>query len=353
MIINSLQLYNFRNYENLSLHFGKGLNVIVGPNGSGKTNIVEAIDMLSFGYSFRTRDYRLLIKNDKEKAKIVGSVALPAKNELEIVMSKQTKLISLNNKVLKRSSELAALVDVSTFTPGDVFFFDKEPAVRRKFLNERISKKDIGYLNSIIEYEKLLKERTALLKNNGEDSLLDAVDTQLSIRAQKIVERRLKLVSRLQIVINNLLKSLTNEKFSIKLSIYNSLGSNYEYQKAFLKRLKENREKDRISMGTTIGPHRDDLKAVFNGNDVKNYASQGQKRIIALAMKMAPYFEEEDVNKKPIIILDDVLSELDEIHQEKLINLLNTMKQVFITTTIYNNYATAIYNVENGSVTRR
>lgn len=353
MIVTNLELYNFRNYDQVHLQFVKGLNVLVGTNGSGKTNIVEAIDMLSLGYSFRSRDFSILIKQNKEKAKIDATLALPQKCSEEILFSKKSKMISINGKNLNKVSQLAGIVDVSTFLPEDVFFFDKEPANRRRFLNERISKKDKSYLQDVIDFEKILKERNAMLKLNSDQAAFGVIDEQISTRAANIVEKRTKLVNRLQIVINDVLKKLTNDKISLNLVYDNTVGTNYDYKKVYLSKLKSLKEKELILQSTTIGPHRDDLKAYLKGKEVKTYASQGQKRLIAIALRLATYYSEEDYNKKPIIILDDVLSELDEMHQENLISLLNTMKQVFITTTQYENYANAIFMVNDGKVTRR
>lgn len=353
MVITNLNLYSFRNHQSLEATFVKGLNVLVGPNGAGKTNIVEAIHMLGFASSFRTRDSAVIVKKEQAKAHIEATINLPHKAVVEFDITAKSKIITVNGKILRKTSELNRLFNLTTFMPEDVFFFDREPKNRRKFLDERISKDSELYLMGLIAYEKLLKERNALLKNESQDERLTIVTEQLVKEAEKIVLERQKYTKRLETVLNKVMGQLNTTTMMVTLKYLPSLKPGARFKEEALKLFKESEKREKVLQTTTLGPHRDDLTATLLGKDVKDHASQGQKRLIAICLKIAPYFIELDANKKPVVILDDVLSELDDKHQERLIDLLNTMNQAFVTTTKYENYAAAIYDVSAGAINRR
>lgn len=353
MVITNLNLYSFRNHQSLEATFVKGLNVLVGPNGVGKTNIVEAIHMLGFASSFRTRDSAVIVQKEKTKAHIEATLNLPHKATVEFDLSPKVRIITVNGKILRKTSELTNLFNLSTFVPEDVLFFDREPKNRRRFLDERISKESELYLIALINYEKLLKERNLLLKNNSDEGRLIIVTEQLIKEAEKIVQERAKYVKKIENALNKVVTQLSSQVKTVTLHYLPSIRPGKDFKEIAHKQFLELKEKEKVLQTTTIGPHRDDLSATLFNKDVKDHASQGQKRLIMIAMKMAPYFMETEPSKKPVIILDDVLSELDEEHQQRLIELLNTMNQVFITTTKYDNYAAAIYDVTAGQITRR
>lgn len=353
MTVTQLNLHNFRNHECIETSFVKGLNVLVGPNGAGKTNIVEAIHMLAFASSFRSRDGEVIVQKGKAKAHIEAILNLPQKSVVEFGITAKGKIITVNGKILRKTSELNKLLNITTFVPEDVFFFDREPKNRRRFLDERISKESEQYLAALIDYEKLLKERNALLKINGAEERLDIVTRELVRVAEKIVLERQKYAKKLESVVNKVLGEIGSKPLVIALNYVPSLKPSKNFSESALKAFVELKEKEKILQTTTLGPHRDDLSATLLGKDVKDHASQGQKRMVAIALKIAPYFVETDPLRKPIIILDDVLSELDEKHQERLLDLLNRVGQAFITTTKYENYAAAIYDVSADAITRR
>jgi DNA replication and repair protein RecF len=353
MNVTQLNLHNFRNHTAVEVSFVKGLNVLVGPNGAGKTNIVEAIHMLAFASSFRSKDGDVIVQKGKPKAHIEAVLNLPQKSTVEFEISGKGKVITVNGKILRKTSELNNLLNITTFVPEDVFFFDREPKNRRRFLDERISKENEQYLSSLITYEKLLKERNALLKLNDAEERLEIVTRELVKTAEKIVLERQKYAKKLESVVNRVIGEIAFKPMVVALNYVPSLKPLKNFQETALKMFEELKTKERVLQTTTIGPHRDDLTATLLGKDVKDHASQGQKRIVAIALKIAPYFVEVDPLRKPIIILDDVLSELDEKHQERLLDLLNRVGQAFITTTKYENYAAAIYDVSAGEITRR
>ncbi|MFA7449520.1 MAG: DNA replication and repair protein RecF [Bacilli bacterium] len=353
MLISNLELLDYRNYPKLSAIFTSGLNVIIGDNGVGKTNIVEAIDLFGFAKSFRTNETKNLIRQGTKKAIIVATIHTPSRTEIQIELQERSKRVLVNGKVIPKLSHLSRYVSCTTFQPEDVLFFDDAPAKRRRFIDTNIVRQDEVYLAALSRYEKLLKERNALLKQENSEELLKLIDTPFLEEAAIVVAKRMTYIKDLADSVNKILKELTNEFLNLKLQYSSSFGSKETILKSGRKVLESVRQREKALESTTLGPHRDDLIAILNGRNVKEHASQGQKRLIAIALTLAPYFMEKEDHKKPIIILDDVLSELDENHQERLINLLLKCKQSFITATRYDNHAHAIYEVTDTKEIRR
>lgn len=353
MHISNLELLNFRNYPKLSVIFTSGLNVIVGRNGVGKTNIVEAIDLFGFAKSFRTNDTKALIRYAEAKAIITATIHVPNRTEISIELAPRSKKVTVNGKLLTKLSHLSRYVSCTTFQPEDVLFFDDSPQRRRKFIDTNIVRTDEVYLAAISRYEKLLKERNALLKTEQAEQMLALIDEPFTKEASVIIEKRDKFVKLLTRHVNDILKTLSNDRLNVRFVYTSSFGSAENVASNGIAMLQKVRQREMVLESTTIGPHRDDLTAILNGHDVKESASQGQKRLIAIALALAPYFMEKVDYKKPIIILDDVLSELDAFHQERLITLLLKCNQVFITTTAYDNYAHAIYEINESKEIRR
>ncbi|MGI6735264.1 MAG: DNA replication/repair protein RecF [Bacilli bacterium] len=353
MLISNLELLNYRNYTKLNVIFTSGLNVIVGDNGTGKTNVVEAIHLFAFAKSFRTNETKALIKHETPKAIVSATVHTPSRTDISIELNPRSKKVLVNGKTLSKISQLSRYVRTTTFEPEDVLFFDASPAKRRRFIDSNLSSQDEIYLATLVRYEKLLKERNALLKDDDSDEALDLIDKPFIETAAILVEKRLKFVRELNKYVNEVLLKLSDEALNVKLVYECSFGSAANIEKSGLRLLKENRARERVLESTSFGPHRDDLLAKINGHGVKEHASQGQKRLIMIALALAPYFLEKDLHKKPIIILDDVLSELDAYHQERLIELLLTCNQAFITATSYENHAHAIYEVTPARELRR
>lgn len=353
MLISNLELLNYRNYQKLNVIFTSGLNVITGDNGVGKTNVVEAIHLFAFAKSFRTKDTKALIMHGTPKAIISATMHIPSRTDVSIELNPRSKRVLINGKVLPRISQLSKYVRTTIFEPEDVLFFDTSPARRRRFLDENLSGGDEVYLGALVRYEKLLKERNALLKGENTDEALDLADKLFIELAKTVVDKRTKFVRSLNKVVNQLLLKLSYERLNVRLTYDSTLGTPAEIGEKGTVRLQAVRAKEKVLESTTLGPHRDDLVATINGQQVKEYASQGQKRLIVIALALAPHFMEKDIHKKPIIILDDVLSELDSRHQERLIELLLTCNQAFITATHYDNHAHAIYEVTSDQELRR
>jgi DNA replication and repair protein RecF len=356
MWIEKLNLRDFRNYAHLTLSFQPGINVLSGPNGSGKTNIVEAIFYLVFANSFRTSEDIDLIKDNLPTAYLEG-VFQKGKREhkIQIELQGSGKKIAINGRGIRRLSELNDVGNALVFTPRDVFFFDDAPRLRRRYLDTNIAKNANYYLRILVNAEKLLKERNRLLKQNEPDRTHLAIITEKLIEASEtIVNYRREYLERLQKAFDYVLSRISSGIPPVKLQYapFVSLGPNWR------ERAKQAYERtltyDLEHRGTSIGYQREDFTAEIDGKEITTTASQGQKRLIAMALKLAPYFLIESEENKPIIILDDGLSELDQIHRQKLLEFLNEINQTFITVTNYTGPTAQHYEIDRAQkVTRK
>lgn len=355
MRIQQIYLQNFRGYDNLALSFENGLNVLFGQNGAGKTNLIEAISFLSLARSFRTNDEKELRKRDTQFSRMKGVFYFGERRfEVEMLLTAKGKKITINGHDVKKLSELVSECHVIVFKPGDAFLFDHAPSERRKLINLEISRQRKEYLTSLTRYEKILEERNQLLKQEAvNETQLDVLTQMLIQEGRTIVTYRARFFTRLDEASKRMEKELTRgeKEFHFEYHPFVSL-EDYEEKakKAFLKA----RESDLRLRMTTVGPHREDFSCYLNGVEIGSSGSQGEKRLAALLFKLALYEMVEEKNKKPIVILDDVLSELDEEHQKNLLHVVSTFEQVLLTTTEWNkNELATVYEVAEHKVTRR
>ncbi len=335
MLIKHINLKNFRNHSALSFDFSDHLNVLTGLNAVGKTNVVEAIYYLSLGRSFRTNEDVDLIKKNQDKAEI-NAVIIEGEltRKIKIIITKTGRMVMINGKSISKLSELSKCVNVILFQPKDVQLFNGPPRDRRNFLDISISKKSAIYLDYISRYEKVLKERNDLLKSDKIDQTLLDVTTELLVKLSgSIISYRQMYVKDINDILNKITRALTGEKGKFELKYYPFVPYDADYQENAKKAFKRAEESDFKHKQTSIGIHREDISISLNGRDIATFGSQGENRIAALALKLSPYFLIEDRDKKPIIVLDDVMSELDNANQERLIKFLRKFDQVFITGT--------------------
>lgn len=354
MRISKIALKNFRGYEQVELSLEKGLNVLVGNNGAGKTNLVEAISFLSIARSFRTSDEKELRKKDSSFTWLKGSFVLQERNkEVEMLLLPKGKKITLNGHEVKKVSELVSTLHVITFKPGDVFIFDASPSERRRFMNVEISRQYKEYLFSLTRYEKILEERNKLLKQDEiSDMQLDALTEILIQEAYRIVRYRKAFFDRLKDAVKEVIAEL-NETKDFQF-IYHPFVGLEDFQSDAQEAFKKAKENDLRMRATTIGPHREDFICTLNGANISTSGSQGEKRLAALILKLALYPMVQEEAKKPIVILDDVLSELDEQHQNSLLKLIQTFEQTILTTTEWKRKEQAtVYDVDHHRIKRR
>jgi len=334
MIIKTLKLVNFRSYDNLLVEFKSGINFIYGENGSGKTNILEGIYYLFLTHSFRTSIDSSLIKFEQGNAYVFGQIIKNnVTNNIEIILKKEGKEIQINNKKLTKISNLSKISNFIYFIPNDVNLMKESPKDRRYFLNLYTSKFDSKYLSNLQIFEKILKERNELLKREEiDENLLNLLTEKLIKISEEIYLSRSKLVKEINSKINDVFNKISRKSYKISLEYLTYLKPSIDYYMEAKDIFKNSLILDKEAKHTTKGIQKDDFKLNINYKDVSLYGSQGENRIAILALKLTigELFSKEE---QPIILLDDILSELDQKHIDLLINYLKKYEQVFITST--------------------
>lgn len=355
MIVSKLVLRNFRNYDWVEVEFSEGLNFIVGENAAGKTNLVEAIHFLSLARSFRTNESIELIKETRQFATIEARVEENTiHKDIVALLTPSTKKISFNGKPIKRISDLSSLINVIVFQPKDALMFNDSPLVRRNYLDVNLSKKSQVYLENLMMVERLLHERNSILKNENIDMIqLNVVTTQLISVQEQIVQYRQAYISEINNVLSKIVCAIKGESENAKLQYEPFVRADSHFIENATRAYERTLESDVKHHATQVGIHREDFKLLLNGKDISTHGSQGENRICVIALKLAPYFLIEEKEKKPIIVLDDVMSELDEEHRERLIGFLRRFQQVFVTSTSINVHNASIYEVKKHKITRR
>ena len=347
MIVQKIILRNYRNYDNLELTFSNKLNVIVGENGVGKTNIVEAIQFLSLARSFRTRDSAELIKKGSHFATIEAKVIEnDIQKDILAIITPTSRKITCNGKQIKKISELSELVNVIVFEPKDALLFNDSPLVRRNYLDVNLSKKSTLYLSYLMRYEALLRERNKILKQDEVDmTALEVVTDQIIEVSKEIVSFRSDYINSLNNVISKIIAQIKGQKEEALIKYQPFVKNDEEFVNNAKKRYSDSLTADLKNKATSIGIHREDYEMYLNGQNIASFGSQGENRLAAIALKIAPYFLIEEKEKRPIIVLDDVMSELDKNHRIRLVEFVNKLEQVFITSTSANISNASIYEV--------
>ena len=335
MNITKFQIKNFRSHQNKQFNFVKGVNVLVGNNGVGKTNVVEAIHYLSLARSFRGTDDEDLIRRDSDLAEIDATVNQGnISRQIKVLITKNGRKVFINGKPINKLSELSNSVNVIVFEPKDVLMFRGLPKVRRNFLDISLSKKSPVYLEYISRYEKILKKRNDILKSGEVDMTLLEANTELLIQtSETIVNYRVAYMKDINDILNKITRALAHEDVKVEVIYKPYITPNQNFYHDAKNAYKRALESDLKNKATTIGVHREDFSINLNGREIGTFGSQGENRLVALALKLTPYFLIEDEDKKPIVVLDDVMSELDSSHQKHLLEFIQKFDQVFITST--------------------
>lgn len=339
MHIKNVKLKNFRNYDNLDLNFNDKVNIIIGDNAQGKTNLVEALYLSSFGKSFRTKKDKDLIKFNKDFSKIEVFAKNYTENvKIEIIFKDKKKFIKKSNKPLKSIKSLLGNVIIVEFSPEDLKIVKEEPSRRRIFIDKELCQISPKYYNCLSKYKKVLIERNAYLKEKNIDSnIIDIYDMQLSNYGSEIIKKRKLFIERLNEYSKKVHYKITDQKENLEIKYNPNInienGDNKKISDTFYDILKKNIDKDLKLGTTTIGCHKDDFSFVVNGINMREFGSQGQQRTCSLSIKLAELdIIKNEKKEDAILILDDVMSELDKKRQEFLIEYLKE-NQVFITTT--------------------
>lgn len=366
MYIESIELENFRNYEKEKVSFHRKVNMILGENAQGKTNLLESIYLMSLGKSFRTPREKEMIKMGSEFCRVKTAYKENGgeKEILEIFISKEGKKgIKKNSLKIEKISQLLDNIYVVVFSPEDMKIVKEDPEKRRSFMDREMCQMKYSYMSSLYSYKKILAQRNAYLKERKiDEDIMEVWDEQLSEAGAVLISGREDFIKKIDEISRNLNYEITEgkEKLEIKYrpSIENSENKD-DLKKNIMKTLKKNRQNDLFYGNTGKGPHKDDFDIYINENEAKKYGSQGQQRTAALSIKLAETkIIEKEKKEKPILLLDDVFSELDANRQKYLINSLWDM-QLFITTTeISSDIKKTLpegkeYTVENGKVLQK
>ena len=335
MFVNKITVRNFRNHTSKTIEFAPGVNVVSGENASGKTNLVEAIYYLSTARSFRNASPNELIKKGEVYGEIEASIYEgKIRRDIRVLILKKGRQVLINGKKVSKLSELSKCVNVLLFEPKDVMLFKGAPKDRRDFLDINLSKKYVSYLEYLSRYDAALRERNEVLKSSSVDEKLLESTTELLVKySLPIVEYRTQYVKDINDILIKITRALTGVNGKIEIIYKPFVPFTANFKSDALKAFNAARESDLKYKATSTGIHREDFVTLLNGRDIGLYGSQGENRLLAIALKIAPYFLIEDKDKRPVIVLDDVMSELDAKHQEKLTEFVKKLGQVFITAT--------------------
>ncbi len=367
MFLEKILLRNFRNLKDIVLKAAPSLNIFIGPNGQGKTNFLESIYLLGTAESHRTNKEREMIHWDREKALVQGLLHKEEQQiKLSLLLDRTDKIVKVNDNQLSTISEFLGIFNTVIFSPGDLQLVKGSPARRRKFINLEISQVSNLYYNLLKKYEHVLRQRNNLLKDirdrgrNKDIETLEIWDIQLVELGSKIIEKRVEVLGKLNILARLKQREITTGRENLSVEYESSLGElkSEDIKLIFKQNLVNNRDNEIKRGYTLVGPHRDDIILKINEIDLRKYGSQGQQRTSALALKLAELeFMKSETGEYPVLLLDDVFSELDENRRQTLIESITGKIQTFITTTEINtigeinNGSRKIFRVDNGQIT--
>lgn len=365
MYIKRLKLHNFRNYKSLSITLTKGINIIYGENAQGKTNLLESIYVLGLTKSHRSFIDNNLIKKDESYLTIEGILNNnKLDNKLNIYIDNKTKVLKYNNNFIKKISDYISLMNIIIFYPDDLELIKGSPQVRRKYINLELSQLYSNYFILINEYNKILKLRNEYLKKINkkisiDKNYIEILTGYLIDKSIMIYKLRNKFINKVNEYCSDIYKNIMNlEGFSIKYipSIEIDIKDN-NLKETLKEEYRKKLEYDIKICTTSIGPHKDDIEFFLGDKNLKFYGSQGQQRVAVLALKLS----EIEIFKKykdstPILLLDDIFSELDDIKKNNLLKYINRNIQTIITTTDLNNLdknlikKSKLFNINNGNI---
>ena len=353
MWINKIKLNNFRNYNKEEIRLEKNINIFYGENAQGKTNIIEAIFLCSMGKSFRAKkDTEMILLNEENATIEIEFQKLDREGKIKIELYNK-KNVYVNGIKIKKLSELLGNINVVIFTPDDINILKGGPQNRRRFLDIMISQLKPNYMYNLNLYFKTLEQRNNYLRQireeNKKEELLEIWDQKLAEYAINIYNYRKEFINKINKKIKNIHNEITDNKEEIEVEYITECTSKEEY----LNLLKQRRKLDIIKGFTTKGVHRDDFVIYINKKRLDIYGSQGQNRTAILSLKLSELdIIEEEIGEKPVLLLDDFMSELDEKRRNHFLNKIENT-QVIITCTDkidIENKNILIYNVKEGKV---
>ncbi|MPQ43881.1 DNA replication/repair protein RecF [Clostridium tarantellae] len=338
MYIKSLQLLNYRNYKSLAINLGTNVNVFMGDNAQGKTNILEAIYYCGFAKSHKTNRDKELIEWNSNIAFIrvdIHKSNLDKKIDVKILKDGK-KAITVNSIKINKIGELIGTFNVVMFSPEDLRIVKESPSIRRKFMDMELSQLNSRYYSNLVQYNKVLNERNIVLKNkNIDEYILDIYDMQLAEYGEYIIKSRINYLEKLNRISKNIHKDITLGREEINFKYVSTIKDFNNIKESLIKLLELNRKKDIEKKVTSIGPHRDDFNIFLNGIDAKSFGSQGQQRTAVLTIKFASLrIIKEITGEYPVLLLDDVLSELDFNRKRYVLTSIKNLQTIITCTGI-------------------
>ncbi len=356
MYLSEIELRNFRNYENRQVEFSPGINVFIGENAQGKTNLLEAIYVLAMTRSHRTANDRELINWQAKEAMVKGTVIKQTgRVPLEVLLGTRGKRVKVNHLFQSRLSTYIGNLNVVLFAPEDLALVKGAPQERRQFMDTEFSQMSSRYLYAISQFRGLLKQRNEYLKqlkygSQVDQVLLEVLSDQLAESGAAVMAMRFKLLKRLETWSAQLHEHISQQKEVLKLKYISQVMIDEKTAEneiaEQLQKLYHEHQSQEIKLGTTLyGPQRDDIRFLINEQDVHRFGSQGQQRTTALAVKLAEIdLMNEQTGEYPLLLLDDVLSELDDDRQTHLLTAIQDKVQTFLTTTSLSGVARQLIN---------
>lgn len=341
MHIESVTLKNFRNYETRTVEFKDGLNIVIGKNASGKTNLLESVYVAGIGRSPRTNKYKEMIKwgSDYAYIKVILKKNKTTHTIEYSIDNQDKKRIAIDGIPLVRLSEILGMLNIVFFSPDEMKLVKESPVERRKFMDISLSQQNKNYFNALSKYNNIIAQRNKLLKEQKDSPALKEMlygwDVQLADYGSIIISKRYEFVDKIKVFANKMHSEISENRENLTLEYECDVPCQdiESIKNTFFKKLQDNYEKDVSLQYTSFGCHRDDIAIKINNIDARKFASQGQQRTVALSLKLAEiYFFESETGEKPVLLLDDVLSELDGGRRKKLMEL-STGLQTLITCT--------------------
>lgn len=359
MYINKLELNNFRNYAQLDIELSKGVNILYGDNAQGKTNILEALYMGCTTKSQRAVREREMIRFGEEEAHIRMYVTKrDLSRKIDMHLKKNSKKgVAIDGVPVERAAEIYGMMNIISFSPDDLSIIKSGPAERRHFIDMELCQLDRSYMYCLSNYNKALTQRNVLLKQMSDNKELEKTlyiwDEQLLNYGCEIIDKRKEFIKSIEKTAQRIHSELTNNEEELEIIYVPNVSSS-----GFSVDLAMNHDKDIAQRVTTVGPHRDDLEFRINKEDARKFGSQGQQRTVALTLKLAEIdIVKQAVSDNPILLLDDVLSELDRNRQNQLLGSIADI-QTIVTCTGLEEFVSGrikydcIYHVEQGKVSR-
>lgn len=359
MFIKRLQMLNYRNYNVLDISLGPHVNVFMGDNAQGKTNILEGIYYCAFARSHRTSKDRELINWNSDNALLsvtVGRERLDKRIDISILKDGK-KAIQINKIKIKKIGELFGNFNVVMFSPEDLKIIKDSPGVRRKFIDMELCQLNPKYYYNLVQYNKVLNERNSILRNrNINKDILDVYDMQLVEFGYNIIIDRLEYIQKLNKYSAKIHSDITSGKEKIEFKYISTIKDLENIKENFYSLLEKNRSRDCERGITSIGPHRDDFTVLINDIDTKSYGSQGQQRTAVLTIKFSSLkIIKELTGEHPVLLLDDVLSELDFSRKRYILSTIGDIQTIITCTGIEDLYEylddkSKVFKVKDGEI---